>query len=481
MKKKTIKFFDIFDSLSINEKKQFIYFLKSKVSPKIRVSNAVLSHLNSKAGFEKYLNENFSSRSIWNICSELTKPLELFLAFKELNEDSDRLSELVSTQFNKRNLDKLLLLDYKNRINKLLNSKIDSQTFRKAGDIYGAFLKLTVKMRKVKLQRQVYQSFANFHTLTFFFETILEMINIETTNQIAEKNTSTLTEEFFPFLNFKSTMKSIKKFMPDIYSIVLLQYNIYELITGRKHIKHYPKIKSKFFSLMDRYTDEFNIVQFENLIDCLIFARENTGVEISNELFELFSKKVEAGLISDFASDKIGYNHFRDYVLIAIKVNEIDWAKNFVEKYSPLLPEKQRHNDVNTAQAMISFSAGNFINAIDAISKIKKTYYIHYNDFFRISIKANYELENFEECLSLSEKYRDYLRRTKKLRQNYVAGSMSFLKNVKRLINYKLSFGDCYLNEIEFDLRRNIQNSDSAWIEKKYYENFRKNPAVKVV
>ena len=470
-KKKKIKFFLIYDSLSLSEKKQFHKFLKLTLVPKVGVSKTVIDHVKSNADLSKYLNSNFSQRSVWNICSELTKPLEQFLAVKELLCDSKKITELMRRQMNKRDLDDLLLHEYKNAISKLLDSKLNDTTFKEIKETSLQLLYLSLKTGNAGLKREAFNMYHNFHSLNFLYETILVMTGIEVTNFINEKLEVPLMEKIFPMLNFDAILKMIKKHFPDFYPVYRMHYDIYNLLIGRGSFERYNKTKETFFALMDRFSDDYNTQNFEVLFECLIRIKGVNKYNVDREIFELLSKKIEAGLVDDFKEHRIGYNHFRDNIFIALNVGEIEWAEMFVNKYSDLLPEKQKLNDVNTAKALISLNKGNHKEALGFIGKVRKRYFTHYHDFFRISAKAHFELGNYDECFSLLEKYRDYLRRTDKLGIPYVSGSTMFIRNFKRLVNFKLSSNGKYLSQIEYDLKKRTSYSDNNWMEKKLNEN----------
>ncbi|MEO8211450.1 MAG: hypothetical protein ABI840_12900 [bacterium] len=480
-KKKAIKFFQLYDSLSAPEKEQFHNFLKLTFIPKIRVSKTIINHLKSDTDLLNFINSKFSQRSIWNICSELTKALEQFLAVEELLSDNKKITELVRKQMSKRNLDKLLEHEYKNAINKLLNSKIHADTFKEIAEISGEYLKLSVKTGSLMLQTEIFRINNNFIALNFLFVMITEMINNVLADYTGVKSEVVIMEETFSMFDFEVILKSIKRQFPDFYPVFQFYYDAYILISKRGNFELYKKVKRNFFNLIGKFTEEYSVEIFRILTECLFSLREISMNDIDKELFELFRKKFDAGIIGDLKENRIGNTHFRDIVKIALCVGEIKWAENFVEKFSAHLPENQRSNDVNTSKALIMFKKQEYEKAIEYAGEISRSYYIHYNDFFRISIKSNYELLNFNECESLLEKYRDYLRRTGNLPQGYVAGSMRFIRNVKDLINYKFKLRLKYLDRIGMEVLKKSIVSENKWVEEKMNEFLKKKVTREVI
>ncbi|MEZ4691049.1 MAG: hypothetical protein R3A12_13120 [Ignavibacteria bacterium] len=54
----------------------------------------------------------------------------------------------------------------------------------------------------------------------------------------------------------------------------------------------------------------------------------------------ILKSKLDGGLTDDLKNSKIGGNHFRDYVYIALNLNEDKWAEEFIIEYSQILPEE---------------------------------------------------------------------------------------------------------------------------------------------
>ncbi|HMQ70310.1 MAG TPA: hypothetical protein PKA90_15045 [Ignavibacteria bacterium] len=468
MKKKSLKFFQLYNTLLPSEKREFFCFLNLSFTPKIKIAKSVISHISPEEDFEKYLRSSFSEQTVWNICSELSKALEKFLAVKELLESDTIVYRLFLKQIDKRDLQSLSMQVCKKEIHMLLESKLESGTFRNIAEISHEYLRMAIKAGNVKLQKELYITYNSFITFAIMTELLMEMESNIVTGSIGKESEMTLLEHLGYSINFEVVLNHIEEKYPGHYNILRLIYDLYNLIRTNFCFISYNKTKDLFFTLMDRFSDKLKTDLFDSLIDCLINTKEKNGNNVDKELFELFDKKLEAGLFRDLSVSKIGFNRFRDNVLIALNVEEIDWAEDFVKRYSYLLPENQKSNDVITSHALISLKKKNYREAINHIKKVNKSYYIHYNDYFRISIKANFELGLDEECFSLLEKYHDYIRKADNLSSKYVTGSRSFIKNVKNLIKYRFDLNKIYLIDIEMELAKKVPLSDIVWIESIY-------------
>ncbi len=471
-KKKAAKFDTLYNTLSDNEKQEFYDFLKSSLSPKIKAPVSVIEGLNPETKTADAKKKLISLQNLWNIHSQLTIALEQFLAIKELLQNKNKVSQLTAKQLDKRNLNSMLAKNYKRKIEALLRSKINHMTLREISDAASEYLHFSLKQHDKKLHTEALNMCNNFNVLTLIYDLILDRFNIEvakTFNNRLEKN---ITEEVFNHINFENIFEILNKEFPDFYPVIRLPYDIFCLMSinnkdAKKDMAEYKIVKDKFFKISDRMSDELKNITYQSLIDFLIIKKERFGADTDMELFELFSKKEKEGLTGDLNQRKIGFNHFRDNVLIALNVGEIAWAEKFADKYSHMLPENQKFNDINTSKALICFSKGEYAESLKLIKKLKKTFYIHYSDYFRISIKANFELGNYNDCISIAERFRDYLGRNKSLSESFVNNSKTFIKDVISLINYTITSDRSYLDEIEISQSHNYSNFNK-WIIEKY-------------
>ncbi|MFZ1320312.1 MAG: hypothetical protein WAT71_02025 [Ignavibacteria bacterium] len=476
--KKTLKFNTLYNSLSDSEKLEFYEYLKSSLSPKLQVPKSVIENFKTGVELSEIHFDKLTSQRLWNINSQLTKALEMFFALKELNNDPEQIFRLAAIQMNKRNLNKMVQKSYVKRINDLSNSNIHEKTFRKLSDTCMEYIHSLLTEDDKKKQAEVYELYNKFFSLSMIFELIIMRFNNEVTSIFSKDSENYFLNDFFKCIDFSKILELLKNNFPRYYPVIRLWHYFYELYSMKFDIVQYNKVKNYLFEIMDQLSDELNTSSLNVLTDLLIIKREELGADVDRELFEVFFKKESKGLTEDFKLNKIGYNHFRDNIFIALKVGEIEWAEYFLNKYSETLPENQKINDVNTGKAQICLSKGQFKDAINFIGKINKSFYIHYSDYFRISIKSYFELAKYNECISLAEKYKEYLKRNKNLPDSFVNGSKLFIKNVTHLSEYKITSDKKHLNHFELSKLKN-QNLSNNWLLDKFNKLIKSNNEMK--
>ena len=465
--KKTLKFTTLYNSLTDSEKFEFYEYLKSSLSPKLHIPKSIIENFKPGVNISELQLNNLRSQTIWNINSQLSKALKMYIAIKELSNDPDLNYRLIRVQLKKRNLDRLLTNKCVTRINELNKSKIQGKSFRNLADAYMDYLQTLLSDDDKKKQLEVYELYNKYFSLSMIFELIILRFNNEVTSNSQKESKNYFLNDFYNCIDFGKIMELLKTNFPNYYPVIGMWNDFYELYSVKFDLEKYHIVKNNFFSIMDQFSDELKSGSFNVLTDLLIVKREELGIDLDGELFEIFFKKEAQGLTEDFTFNRIGYNHFRDNILIAINVGEIEWAEYFLNKYSDTLPEKQKNNDLNTGKARISFSKGEFKDSITFIGKLKKSSFIHYSDYFRISIKANFELSNYNECFLLAEKFSEYLKRNKNLPSSFVNGSKFFIKNIAVLSEYKMTSDRKRLKKIDMP-KLQVKNSSNKWLLDKF-------------
>jgi hypothetical protein len=218
------------------------------------------------------------------------------------------------------------------------------------------------------------------------------------------------------------------------------------------------------------FSDNFKEDIIDAMVNVCMLISKTTSKNMDSEIFEIFKLKLDHGLLNDLMKTKIGENHFRDYVHIALNLNEVQWAENFIEKYSSFLPQNLRENNINTALSFLQLHKKNYNEAISLISKLKRTYFIHDLDYFIVLMAAYYEWGNFVECLAVKNRFQEYMRNNLRFAETYKKSSDNFIKNLTGLIRYAESGKRKILEEVEYDVINMEELIWRIWLLKKINE-----------
>jgi hypothetical protein len=460
------KFYTILNTFSNLERNEFCEFLDLSFIKKPRLSKIVIEKINSGTDLDEYLKTKYSARTQWNIYSELTVSIKQFVALKEILLDKEEMHRLKRKQLFRRDLTKPLILDYRNVIKLKLAEKLSSESMKEISKTAYDCLHSLFKKGEFKETDPVYKVFSDFHVLSFILEIMTFDIDMEIRNKFYGEKDRFLNKEIFSFIDFESILTVIKNLYPEYNNIFYVIYNLNKVTRDPADFESFKIAKDIFLSdsslLSDRYKyDLFNMfVNIGNLIT------KSQKMDMHSELFELMSWKIKEGLTEDLRETLMGGNHFREYTLVAISVNEHKWAEEFIKKYSSILPKDLRENSVNTAMAFLQLHRKNYDEAIAFISKLKRTYLIHDLDYFRIMIGAYFESGNLLECLSVKRHFQEYMRKSSRFVQTYKKSSQNFLGCLTKLINYKESGKKKILNDLEYEVKNSNELIWRIWLEK---------------
>jgi hypothetical protein len=465
-----MKFIRILRTLSESERKEFDNYLKAPIGRKPRVSNKIIEAFTANENFESFMNENFNKRSRWNTYSELTITLEDFLAAKRLLNINKNRNEHLAEEFSSRGLKDLSILFYEQELKSLTNSNPDEEILLRSLQLQWKYNKLLYGTSEITKLRSNLNSRYEIQTIRFAFESLMLQLEFET----VKKNFKNLSVELFIALtnsiDFKKIIRLTKTKAPYFYPLLNMVHKTLSLYSQPFSFSRFESVRKYFYENMESFTTDFKARMYFMLINYLILMR-NSGHESTDKfLFELLRKKISEGITGDLQHENLDRNHFRDYVVIALRVNELNWASEFIEKYSSLLPPGQRENEENVVKAMISLKSRNFVSAIRYIEKVKRSDYLYAMDYFRILIISKFELNEYMECLKQTNKFKRYLWTATDIPEVYSNRYKRFLKITTNLIDYKQTGEGGYLDAIDIEIEEDKNVPGFNWIMEKTKE-----------
>ena len=154
---------------------------------------------------------------------------------------------------------------------------------------------------------------------------------------------------------------------------------------------------------------------------------------------------------------------FTSIVVQAVAAGDHNWTNNFIKEYkNKILPEfrESRHKH---ALALLEFEQGNFEKALKLISRIKYEAFAFRYYLKTLQLKIYYELNMYDEAISLIDTFRHFLRTTKSLPQFRKDRYAAFIKFTNSLLRAK----DKKQNYSMVNLKSEIEN-DQMLVEKKW-------------
>jgi hypothetical protein len=212
---------------------------------------------------------------------------------------------------------------------------------------------------------------------------------------------------------------------------------------------YYLRYKKLFLKNVNYLSFDEKSFHFSNLVNILVIKRSLNieGIDHLKEEFGLYNIILENEY---YKEGKIVFPHpalFRAILFVSLKLKKFEWVKDFIARYYKKVPEADRINILNFAQAFYYYEKGELNKSSHHIMKITIDRFIYKYDIRNLTLKIFYELNNTEDLIKLIHNYKDFLRyntfvspERKKVFGNFVGfvEKLSLFKDGKNNIDLKL-------------------------------------------
>ena len=127
--------------------------------------------------------------------------------------------------------------------------------------------------------------------------------------------------------------------------------------------------------------------------------------------------------------------HFKNIVVLASRLKEFAWARQFVEQYAPHLKGDFNKNAYHFARGTILYSEERFAEAEHFLYRVLEDYEdIFYGIDARVALlRIHYETQNLIGLDSLMDSFRMYVKRNAQLSGQRKANLQAFIRHIKQL------------------------------------------------
>lgn len=408
--------------LSDKEYSLFCEFAGCRFFSGHRNYDSILAYLRPlhRNGFEgldnsKFLNDmscalKVSPRSLLNRISELYSVLENFLVNLHLEKDTFEKERILMKVF----LDKeaFRLFDYlsaktaKDRKHR----KLDISELRRKHDAQYMQLLGAFYSRNFDLVRETANNLPLYECAGFLGQTLTYSME-HAQQRISGLNfDNRLVSEIIASVNIEALLDHFKKRNPLLHKFLRIMYLLHLCFEDLDDHASFKKARNLHSQIIDSISDSGNqdiYFAFINFcVNNISMGREN----YEHILFGIIDEKLRSGYSNELKKDNFPVNNFRDYLLIALSVGEIAWAKEFVKTYVPLLPESSRADDELLARSRILQYEEKFGESLNYLNKVSNKNYLHYVDTITLKMRALFKLGYYLECFQDVERLRQYLR-----------------------------------------------------------------------
>jgi hypothetical protein len=466
------KLLQLYSSLTKKEMKDFLLYLNADFFNKNEQLRQLATYISKHAddlssvslSKEKtfkslFPNDAFEETKMRYLMSDLTKLLENFLTFIAFDEDDFQKKLMLSKSLYKRNQEKYFLnaLEELNKSNKKDGLR-DSNFFFNQYLIEEITYNHTSEKRNRSIDSSLQEVIDNLETayLSKSIKYYCEMLN--RSNILQVKYNLSFFDEMMKFL--------VKGSFDDIPAIKIYLC-IYETLKELDNQENYIEL----LRLIDVNGQYFTN---KELRDMYVFAqnycikRINKGLpKALEQIYDLYKIMDSKDLF--YEGNYTSQPDFKNIVTTALRLGEVDWTIDFVEKHKETLNPEFKENAFTYSMAWIEFSQKKYKEALRLLLRVEFNDVYYHLDSKSLLLKTYFEMDETESLLSLFDAFKIYLKRNKFISEFQRETYQNFVNVASKLLKVKL--GKIKMTE---ELRSEILNTsplaDLSWIKIKIDE-----------
>lgn len=228
------------------------------------------------------------------------------------------------------------------------------------------------------------------------------------------------------FLEYVKNSKFIEEATINAYFLVS------EMLLDPEEEQFYHELKGLLIERVDEFSGDDLKLIYIHLRNYCIDTKINTGrSDYFRELFELYKSQVKLGLVLE--DNILSPQTYKNIITVALHIKEFEWVKDFIEKYTDILPPENQDNDRNYNLAKVYFHQEQYEKVIEQLREVEYKNVIYSLGGKLMLLKTYFELQEFLALDSLVDSFRIYLRRSSKIPKEVKQQYMNVLRFTKRL------------------------------------------------
>lgn len=479
------KFLDVMRTFSHNEFREFRNFVRSpfhntnkKVIAIIEILNKYFPDLsNKKLGKENlfallYPSKKYNDVVMRILISDLLKLSEEYLAITNFRKDQVTEKKFLLNELNERNLHSLFKRNL-NSAEKDLSREtlIDVSYFSDLFELQSKKIDNIISKgnqpesaNDVRIQGE--------YLITHFLINILNIAHeLETQRDVLNvKFDFNIVSEFINYFNMTGFIKKTGDNNFRYQPIIEIYYYMYMSII-------HTGVEENFLKLKDLIYSNFNIFKREEKFNLFIILESLCTFSISSgkrdyftHLFDIYNLMISKELYTHSESEYFQINLFRNMFYTALVLNEISWAENFVKRYLDKVSPQSRDDIGHLAYAYIHFSKKEFEKALVEINEVRYNFFVYKYDVRILTLKIYYELNYFEQALSLLDTFSHFLAGNKKVSEELKQSFTGFLFFLRKLIKIRSGTKEDSPGMLIQKIKRTEKLNNKKWLLEKAVE-----------
>lgn len=327
---------------------------------------------------------------------------------------------------------------------------------------------LNLKLFKDK-QREVYnisRTKADNLLLYFIGEASMLSNSLKTNKGLFNVNGDELLTTFIKYIDFDKFLDEIPAGNFEYEKLKMKIYFAAIQADAANFEKYKVKLLNSYKILFDYLEEDEKITNFIHILNFYssFLSKENAKLK-----FDLVKFTVGQNLFPSPNFPHLGAYNYTIFLISALHVNEIKWAKKFYEEYIHKLNPKSKENFDHFSVAYIKHYEKDYLGSLDSINKIE------FNDETISNHMKLLQLKNYFELLKQSDTFLDninystdafirYQNTNKKVSEIFKENGKNFVKGLRILIRYVIANDSKSKDDILVELSEFLPTTKNLWL-----------------
>ncbi|MFZ1320041.1 MAG: hypothetical protein WAT71_00650 [Ignavibacteria bacterium] len=421
---------------------------------------------------EKVFNDN----TIRSILSDLNLLLEKFVELKYFQRRNNGC--MLISALAERGLDELSYGCINNHT--ASNKKFDPEYLHDESEIQIQKINYLISCKKIKTKRSLEKIDTEINKLmhiefsNYYFRMITHFTNLFTL--YSNYNIEIKRKPVYDIILFLADSFSDKGSKDDyllLYKYLLNSYlDLLEVKISVKNFQHYLKLLSRH-SLEMTHDELSHHLHKQMSFIILKLKKDNDILFFDNELFRINNFILRNKLYINSTNKYLSPDLYISILMHSVKIEKIEWASDFIEKYNSSLKEEYRKILKIFSESYLEFFKGNIKQSQSLMDEFQAHYnksLIAYNQLkqyvIELQLLIHFENRNYFEAGKIIKSYDLYVRRNKIISEEKKEMKLIFLKRLNQIFllienNHLYDLANLFdkiINDKEFFYKRWLMN-----------------------
>ncbi len=206
---------------------------------------------------------------------------------------------------------------------------------------------------------------------------------------------------------------------------VNVYYHIYQMI-----VKEDAQYYETAFQAVNEFSTFFPREELQNIYNYLqnycVYQINKSRPEFLRASFQLYQIQLGKGLL--FINDHLPEWHYKNIVTAGLRLEEVDWIRNFIEEYRPLLLAEVQENAYSYNLAAYYYATEEYKKAMQLLLQVSYTDARYSMSAKALLLRTYYDLEEHEALVALCKSFVQSLQRDKSIADFRRKGYKSLFK-----------------------------------------------------